>query len=81
MQRHVLVDGKVRTDKTYPAGFMGMKFSFSIDFYITFCRFILCMSLSVRNLDRKMIFAHDSICFPYVAGQNFPLHFCCVLLD
>lgn len=23
MQRHVLVDGKVRTDKTYPAGFMG----------------------------------------------------------
>jgi len=24
MQRHVLVDGKVRTDKTYPAGFMGM---------------------------------------------------------
>jgi small subunit ribosomal protein S4e len=24
MQRHVLVDGKVRTDKTYPSGFMGM---------------------------------------------------------
>ena len=24
MQRHVLVDNKVRTDKTYPAGFMGM---------------------------------------------------------
>ncbi|KAG7025081.1 40S ribosomal protein S4 [Cucurbita argyrosperma subsp. argyrosperma] len=24
MQRHVLVDGKVRTDKTFPAGFMGM---------------------------------------------------------
>lgn len=24
MQRHVLVDAKVRTDKTYPAGFMGM---------------------------------------------------------
>ena len=23
MQRHVLVDNKVRTDKTYPAGFMG----------------------------------------------------------
>ncbi|XP_016702386.1 sphingoid long-chain bases kinase 2, mitochondrial isoform X1 [Gossypium hirsutum] len=23
MQRHVIVDGKVRTDKTYPAGFMG----------------------------------------------------------
>lgn len=23
MQRHVLVDGKVRTDKTYPSGFMG----------------------------------------------------------
>ncbi|TYG57176.1 hypothetical protein ES288_D08G122200v1 [Gossypium darwinii] len=23
MQRHVMVDGKVRTDKTYPAGFMG----------------------------------------------------------
>uniref|UniRef100_A0A804MGY2 40S ribosomal protein S4 n=1 Tax=Zea mays TaxID=4577 RepID=A0A804MGY2_MAIZE len=22
LQRHVLVDGKVRTDKTYPAGFM-----------------------------------------------------------
>lgn len=27
MQRHVMVDGKVRTDKTYPAGFMG-KFIF-----------------------------------------------------
>ncbi|KAL2493538.1 S4 RNA-binding domain-containing protein [Forsythia ovata] len=26
MQRHILVDGKVRTDKTYPAGFMGMHF-------------------------------------------------------
>lgn len=26
MQRHVMVDGKVRTDKTYPAGFMGMLF-------------------------------------------------------
>ncbi|CAL9206885.1 unnamed protein product [Musa hybrid cultivar] len=25
MQRHVMVDGKVRTDKTYPSGFMGMK--------------------------------------------------------
>ncbi|PWZ55671.1 40S ribosomal protein S4 [Zea mays] len=24
MQRHVLVDGKVRTDKTYPAGFMDL---------------------------------------------------------
>ncbi|PPD77963.1 hypothetical protein GOBAR_DD25111 [Gossypium barbadense] len=24
MQRHVMLDGKVRTDKTYPAGFMGM---------------------------------------------------------
>ncbi|MCL7023133.1 hypothetical protein MKW94_024558 [Papaver nudicaule] len=22
MQRHILVDGKVRTDKTYPSGFM-----------------------------------------------------------
>uniref|UniRef100_A0A0D3AGS8 Ribosomal protein S4e central region domain-containing protein n=4 Tax=Brassica TaxID=3705 RepID=A0A0D3AGS8_BRAOL len=22
MQRHIQVDGKVRTDKTYPAGFM-----------------------------------------------------------
>lgn len=27
MQRHILVDGKVRTDKTYPTGFMGMHFS------------------------------------------------------
>lgn len=26
MQRHIQVDGKVRTDKTYPAGFMGMHF-------------------------------------------------------
>jgi len=25
-QRLVKVDGKVRTDKTYPAGFMGMHF-------------------------------------------------------
>ena len=24
MQRHVMVDGKVKTDKTYPSGFMGM---------------------------------------------------------
>jgi ribosomal protein S4E len=28
MQRQVLVDGKVRTDKTYPAGFMGMHRSY-----------------------------------------------------
>ncbi|KAG6736659.1 hypothetical protein POTOM_060466 [Populus tomentosa] len=28
MQRHVLVDGKVRTDKTYPSGFMGTCNSF-----------------------------------------------------
>jgi hypothetical protein len=27
LQRHVLVDGKVMTDKTYPAGFMGMPIS------------------------------------------------------
>ena len=27
LQCHVLVDGKVRTDKTYPAGFMGMPIS------------------------------------------------------
>jgi small subunit ribosomal protein S4e len=27
MQHHVLVDGKVRTDKTYPTGFMGMPIS------------------------------------------------------
>ncbi|KAL2514198.1 40S ribosomal protein s4-like [Forsythia ovata] len=27
MQRHILVDGKVRTDKTYPAGFMAMGLS------------------------------------------------------
>jgi ribosomal protein S4E len=27
LQRHVLVDGKVRTDKTYPVGFMGMPIS------------------------------------------------------
>ncbi|KAB2034961.1 hypothetical protein ES319_D04G119600v1 [Gossypium barbadense] len=25
MQRHVMVDGKVRTDKTYPVGFMGKR--------------------------------------------------------
>ncbi|XWS22158.1 hypothetical protein CRYUN_Cryun29cG0010800 [Craigia yunnanensis] len=31
MQRHVMVDGKVRTDKTYPAGFMGFA-SFSYPF-------------------------------------------------
>ena len=29
MQRHVLVDGKVRTDKTYPTGFMGMLLKFN----------------------------------------------------
>ena len=28
MQRHILVDGKVRTDKTYPSGFMGKSGSF-----------------------------------------------------
>ena len=34
MQRHVLVDGKVRTDKTYPTGFMGM--------CCYFCLYLLC---------------------------------------
>jgi hypothetical protein len=33
MQRHVLVDGKVRTDKTYPAGFMGMHIKLFLIFY------------------------------------------------
>ncbi|GMP51338.1 hypothetical protein CsSME_00017604 [Camellia sinensis var. sinensis] len=32
MQRHILVDGKVRTDKTYPSGFMGMPFYYQILF-------------------------------------------------
>jgi hypothetical protein len=32
MQRHVLVDGKVRTDKTYPAGFMGMRKCFFLGY-------------------------------------------------
>jgi len=31
MQRHVLVDGKVRTDKTYPSGFMGMRSAYTYD--------------------------------------------------
>lgn len=29
MQRLIKVDGKVRTDPTYPAGFMGAQVSFS----------------------------------------------------
>jgi hypothetical protein len=41
MQRHVLVDGKVRTDKTYPAGFMGMYIA-SWSFSRVTARFILC---------------------------------------
>ena len=32
MQCHVLVDGKVRTDKTYPAGFMGMRKRFFLGY-------------------------------------------------
>jgi len=32
MQRHIQVDGKVRTDKTYPAGFMGESVSVVIRF-------------------------------------------------
>ncbi|CAN6710023.1 unnamed protein product [Malus baccata var. baccata] len=41
MQRHVLVDGKVRTDKIYPSGFMGMfilSFSSSNSFLILLSR-------------------------------------------
>lgn len=33
MQRHVLVDGKVRTDKTYPSGFMGKIIVSNSDLY------------------------------------------------
>ena len=32
MQRHIQVDGKVRTDKTHPAGFMGESVSVVIRF-------------------------------------------------
>ena len=51
MQRHVLVDAKVRTDKTYPAGFMGMhihpyKFLFMIfitfGYVLIFVIYVLC---------------------------------------
>ena len=31
MQRHVLVDAKVRIDKTYPAGFMGIILTNMVD--------------------------------------------------
>lgn len=36
MQRQILVDGKVRTDKTYPAGFMGMNASIFIFWFLNF---------------------------------------------
>lgn len=53
MQRHVLVDGKVRTDKTYPAGFMGMHICFFLgyaDFRFLIesclCSFVVCLQMS-----------------------------------
>lgn len=41
MQRLIKVDGKVRTDPTFPAGFMG-KFSFSFDILI----FLKCVGVN-----------------------------------
>ncbi|KAF9667892.1 hypothetical protein SADUNF_Sadunf15G0070400 [Salix dunnii] len=39
MQRHVFVDGKVGTDKTYPSGFMGMC-EYSLFTPVTFMNFL-----------------------------------------
>lgn len=60
MQRHVLVDGKVRTDKTYPAGFMG---KFLPSYYPGFM-FILndmCHSF-LLGLPFLFLFLHDRVC-------------------
>ncbi|KAJ6339762.1 hypothetical protein OIU77_007663 [Salix suchowensis] len=43
MQRHAIVDGKVRTDKTCPSGFMGMC-EYSLFTPVTLYEFFLCGS-------------------------------------
>jgi hypothetical protein len=49
MQRHVLVDGKVRTDKTYPAGFMGTNIKLFLIFFLIKKKFMIvgCVCISV----------------------------------
>lgn len=59
MQRLVKVDGKARTDKTYPAGFMGEPCPWSIDMTSNACHKFLC-----GCCDRT----HDSHCRCAVAA-------------
>lgn len=70
MQRHVLVDGKVRTDKTYPAGFMG-KFLFFFLFHCCLglsigCGLLLCLILCISH------FIPDVVSIPKT-NENFRL--------
>jgi len=59
MQRHVLVDGKVRTDKTYPSGFMGMP---STRTYTTF------LSVAIVKCNILFGFLNDEIIASVLPG-------------
>ena len=51
MQRLIKVDGKVRTDSNYPAGFMG-KFIVKFIVYAYFCQDWFCLSLDVITIEK-----------------------------
>lgn len=63
MQRLVMVDGKVRTDKTYPAGFMGKSTSFIFG-VVLHLRVILPKMFSFqRTFFVNDLFCWCSVCF------------------
>ncbi|CAN6569015.1 unnamed protein product [Malus baccata var. baccata] len=64
MQRHVLVDGKVRTDKIYPSGFMGMfilSFSSSNSFLILLARLNFRLLYDTKGRFLRSVQANDTI--------------------
>lgn len=62
MQRHIQVDGKVRTDKTYPAGFMGES---------GYC-FLCCLMFMLLDLTKDEYLFADVVSIPKT-NENFRL--------
>jgi hypothetical protein len=63
MQRHVLVDGKVRTDKTYPAGFMGMH-TFNLEYQTLLLKFRVTVIIALNIWTALSIFQYYYSTFP-----------------
>ncbi|MBA0848706.1 hypothetical protein Goshw_005927 [Gossypium schwendimanii] len=72
MQRHVMVDGKVRTDKTYPAGFMGM-FTF-LECFFKFRLFSLCV-FKINLFNSYVILSFSQMLFRFLKQTRTSVFF------